>query len=1100
MLKHFYWRCLLRLMAVSVFFAVPVANSFAQISLPAQQMTIEQLSNEVAAQSDYKFFYSDRMSEMKINVPEIKNKGIEELLRTVFIDTGITYKLSEGIVYFSEAKSPVKSDSKQNNLLKGKVTDSKGLPLIGVHVKGKTSAAITDLDGNFILECNPGEELVFSYMGFISKTVKAVGTDMTLVMEEDKEALDEVVVTALGIKRSEKALSYNTQRVDAEQLTKVKDANFVNSLSGKVAGVTINASSSGVGGATKVLMRGTKSIAKGNNALYVVDGIPMFNIVGTEGGGRYDSQGSSEGVADINPEDIESVSILTGASAAALYGSDAANGVVLITTKKGAVGKARVTFSSQSDFSSPFVMPRFQNTYGNDRGAIKSWGDKLDSPSTFRPENFFNTGQTYINSLSLSAGTEKNQTFLSFSSTNSKGIIPNNTYNRYNFSLKNTTKLLNDKLTLDFGANYIIQNDRNMRNQGERFSPIVPLYLFPRGEDFNAVRAFEHYDEGRRISLPYWPYGEGGYMMQNPYWVAYRNISENSKDRYILSGALNYDILDWLKFSTRLRFDNATVRAENKLYAGTLLQLTGNSPKGYYAHSTGIERQLYSDAMFTVSKDFNKFSVNVNFGGIYSDRLNRIQDGFRGPLRPDGISNFFSPYNQSYTGQDASPLVMYDALRTISAFFSGEFGWNRMIYLTVTGRNDWTSALVNTRNKSFFYPSVGLSGVISEMVKLPSFVSYLKLRGSFAQVGNPPTAGLTSPTYTYNEQLGTWAAPTYVPITELFPESTNSWELGLNTKFFEGRISLDATFYKTNTFKQTFNPRITSSSGYSSMYIQTGNIENKGVELVLGYSDVFGGKFGWDSRFSFSANRNRIIELADKYKDPLTGIESSVKELRMGAVGDAEFILRKGGTLGDLYAKSDVLKDENGQILVNTADGSIYPDEKKEYFLGSVFPKCNLGWSNEFSWNGLNLGFLLTARIGGIVVSSTQAVLDNFGVSEQSVYWRERGGIPVNNGIVSAKNWFDVVAAGQGMMAYYTYSATNVRLQEAHISYQLPKKWFKDKMGITLGVTGKNLLMIYNKAPFDPEMTASTGNFYQGIDYFMMPSLRNMGFNVKIQF
>ena len=284
------------------------------------------------------------------------------------------------------------------------------------------------------------------------------------------------------------------------------------------------------------------------------------------------------------------------------------------------------------------------------------------------------------------------------------------------------------------------------------------------------------------------------------------------------------------------------------------------------------------------------------------------------------------------------------------------------------------------------------------------------------------------------------------------------------------------------------------------MYIQTGNIENKGVELVLGYSDVFGGKFGWDSRFSFSANRNRIIELADKYKDPLTGIESSVKELRMGAVGDAEFILRKGGTLGDLYAKSDVLKDENGQILVNTADGSIYHDEKKEYFLGSVFPKCNLGWSNEFSWNGLNLGFLLTARIGGIVVSSTQAVLDNFGVSEQSAYWRERGGIPVNNGIVSAKNWFDVVAAGQGMMAYYTYSATNVRLQEAHISYQLPKKWFKDKMGITLGVTGKNLLMIYNKAPFDPEMTASTGNFYQGIDYFMMPSLRNMGFNVKIQF
>lgn len=1098
--KNYHQVGLFRLLTSILFIIIGVSIARAQITLPPQQTTLQEVTKQISEQSDYKFFYSDKISITKIDVAGIKSMPVKKVLDTILQGTGISYKITDNVVYLASKTEPVKEGTVTKVVVKGTVTDDNGLPLIGVHVKGKTNAAITDLNGNFSLECNAGETLTLSYLGFKTKTIKVESSFMLIKMKEDKQALDEVVVTALGIKRSEKALSYNTQRIDSEQITTIKDANFVNTIAGKVAGVTINASSSGVGGATKVLMRGTKSIAKGNNALYVIDGIPMFNSMGEQGGGRFDNFGTTESAADINPEDIESISVLTGASAAALYGSDAANGVLLITTKKGKEGKAKITFSSQSDFSNPFILPRFQNRYGNKPGEIRSWGDKLSTPSTFNPRDFFNTGSTVINSLSLSAGTAVNQTFFSMSSTNSKGIIPNNAYNRYNFSIRNTTKLFRDKLTLDLGANYIIQNDRNMRNQGERFSSLVPLYLFPRGEDFNAVRAFEHYDAVRKISVPYWPYGEGGYMMQNPYWVAHRIITANTKERYILTGSLNYDILKCLKFSTRVRFDNSVIRFDERRFAGTTLQLTGNSPKGYYSHSTGNDRQIYADGMFTFIKDFSDFSVNINAGGIFSDRHNYILDGFRSPLKPDGIPNFFSPYNQAYTGQDAYPITAYDALRTFSLFFSAEFGWKRMLYLTVTGRNDWSSALVNTPKSSFFYPSVGLSGVISEMIKMPSFISYLKLRGSYAQVGNAPSAGLTSPTYSYDTQLGTWQAPSYVPIKELYSEQTSSYEAGINAKFFKGRISLDATFYKTNTYKQTFNPQITSSSGYSSMYIQTGNIENRGIELVLGYTDEYKGGFGYSTNISITANRNKVIELADSYTDPTTGKVSSIKELRMGGVGDAEFIVRKGGSLGDVYAKFDLQKDENGRILVNTADGSVHPDKANEFFLGSVFPKCNLGWSNELSYKGLSLGFLMTARIGGIVLSSTQAVLDHFGVSEQSAIWRDKGGIPVNNGKVSALNWYNVVGAGQGMMAYYTYSATNVRLQEAHISYTLPKSWFKNKLGMTLGITGRNLLMIYNKAPFDPEMTASTGNFYQGIDYFMMPSLRNIGFNVKLQF
>lgn len=346
-----------------------------------------------------------------------------------------------------------------------------------------------------------------------------------------------MVVTALGIKRQEKALSYNVQQVKSSAITDVKDANFINALSGKVAGITINTSSSGVGGASKVVMRGNKSITQSSNALYVIDGIPMYNV-SNGGDTEFGSRGATEAIADLNPEDIESMSVLTGASAAALYGSSAANGAIMITTKKGQAGTFSASYSNHTDFLKPFVMPKFQNRYGtgsygkSSGSPIYSWGEKLtDAARTgYTPDDFFETGYVTTNSVTLSGGTEKNQMFFSAASVNSEGIIPNNLYDRYNFTFRNTSHFLKDRLRVDVGANYIVQKDQNMTNQGVYSNPLVSAYLFPRGDSFEAAKIFERWDPARKIAVQYWPQGEGGDLrMQNPYWIAYRNPRNTDK-------------------------------------------------------------------------------------------------------------------------------------------------------------------------------------------------------------------------------------------------------------------------------------------------------------------------------------------------------------------------------------------------------------------------------------------------------------------------------------------------------------------------------------------------------------------------------------------
>ena len=997
-------------------------------------------------------------------------------------------RLTEG----AWATTPNNLQQNRNEMkVTGTVFDSTNEPIIGatVRVKGEQTATVTDIDGNFTLNAHTGATLIVSYLGHQTQevTVPAKG-NVTITLKSESRQIDEVVVTALGIRRSEKALSYNVQKVGTDDLTTVKNTNFMNSLNGKVAGININASSAGMGGATRVVMRGPKSISQSNQALYVIDGVPITNTSygAPKNEGMYASQPGSEGIADINPEDIESISVLSGPAAAALYGSAAAQGVVMITTKKGKEGKVSVTVSHSTQFANPFIMPEFQNEYVNKPGSVASWGEKKPSAyGKYEPKNFFNTGTNIQNNVALTAGNDKNQTYLSLGSTNAAGILPNNKYNRYNFTFRNTTSMFGDKLTFDFGLNYILENDRNLTAQGQYFNPLTSVYLFPRGESFDAIRTYEIFDPNRNIYVQNWNYGDA-LKMQNPYWVTNRMVRENHRSRYMLSGSLKYKISDWLDVTGRLRWDDAAVKQEDKRYASTI-EIFSHSKYGYYAHSKVNDQSLYGDIMANVNKSFDNFSIGANLGGSFT-RTKYNNEGFQGGLKAP--SNIFTPnaINHAEVTNANRPIYEQKKHAVNSLFANVELGWKSMLYLTLTGRNDWDSALDGTSNESFFYPSVGMSGVISQMAKLPQFINYLKIRASWASVGSAISPNITSRwRYEYDPTTGTYRTVTYRFPKTFYPERTDSWEAGITARFFNNALTLDLTLYHSNTRKQTFLRDITAG-GYDKEYIQLGNVRNRGIELSLGYNHRFG-DLDWNSSFTFSANQNKIIKLFD----------DDTEVAKKGGLNGAEIILKKGGTMGDVYMSTDFRRDNEGNIATDKTGNVMQQNLSNPKYLGSVLPKANLGFSNEFSWKGFNLGFLITARLGGIVLSQTQAILDSWGVSKASAYARNNGGINLNGGKISAENYYRIVGGDNPIWSEYTYSATNARLQEAHLGYTLPKKWLKG-MDLSLGLTANNLFFIYNKAPFDPESVASTGTYYQGFDYFMQPSLRSLGFNVKLKF
>ena len=623
------------------------AQSNIRITIKNAEITLQKALSEVERQSKLSVAYNQsQLSDKRQLSLNIVNQPLETALKTILKGTGFSYKLTDKYIMIVPEKKG--TNSQTTKTVKGKIVDEKGEPLIGVNVavEGTNTGTITDLDGNFSMSALSNSTLKVSYIGYATQLIPVSGKDFySITMRPDNEVLDEVVVTALGIKREVKSLTYNVQEMKAADLTTVKDASFMNSLAGKIAGVTINQSASGIGGSTRVVMRGLKSITNDNNALYVIDGIPMASMRSNQEKSFYENAdgGDSDGISSINPDDIESMSVLTGAAAAALYGSQGANGVVLITTKKGEEGKLRINYSNDTQFMSPLVMPEFQTTYGSLEGEFASWGAKKDA--TWEPKDFFQTGFTETNSLGLSAGNDRNQTYFSVASTNARGIIPNNTYNRYNFTLRNTTELIKDKLTLDMSASYVITNDNNMMSQGQYHNPLVALYLMPRGDDLNKYKVYERYNSEKYYDVQYWPYGNQGFAIENPYWIVNRENMSNHKSRYMFSANLNYKVFDWMNVVGRMRVDNSNDIYERKIAASSD-QLFASEYGNYMNMKSGY-KNTYGDVMAQINKRWENWGITANLGASFNHQTYEMTN-YEGHLAT--VPNFFSFNNISKNG------------------------------------------------------------------------------------------------------------------------------------------------------------------------------------------------------------------------------------------------------------------------------------------------------------------------------------------------------------------------------------------------------------------------------------------------------------------
>ncbi|WP_295730480.1 SusC/RagA family TonB-linked outer membrane protein [uncultured Muribaculum sp.] len=987
----------------------------------------------------------------------------------------------------------------------GEVLDANGDPLTGVSVsiEGKGMVGVTDLYGKFTVKASPGQTLLFTYIGFSPTKAKVTGQPMSVTMKEESTALNEVVVTALGIKRAQKALTYNVQEVSADEITGVKDASFVNSLAGKVAGININAASTGVGGSAKVVMRGTKSLTGNNQALYVIDGIPMPALGSAQGRDAMDSftgmGQSGDGASMINPEDIESISVLSGAAASALYGSDAANGVVLITTRKGREGATRVSYSNSTQFLSAMCTPEFQNTYGANTGDFWAWGDKLGEASTYDPTDFFRHGYNETNAVTITAGNSKNQTFVSLAATNAGGIIENNELARYNFTARNTTQLLPDKIRLDLGASYMNVREQNMLAGSQYMNPLIPLYLMAPSYSLDTYKMFEMYNPDRNFSTQYWPWGNMGLGMQNPYWITQRDMFINHKSRTLITAGLYFDnVIPGLNLSARAKVDSSHDRYERK-YAASTDAIFANEFGAYFL-TNNETLQLYADFMANYDRKFGDFSVNVVAGASIND-IDYSYNTDGGDL--NSVANRFTLNQISPTGTHRKEKQARYHDQTQSIFGTAQIGWKSMLYLDATGRIDWASALAGTTKDHVAYPSVGLSAIITEMIPglRDSFLSFLKVRGSYSEVGNAPRRYAPFKHYTFESGTPS-TTPTY-PNPNIEPERTKGWELGLSTRLWMDKINLNVSLYKTSTFNQLFKPSLSATSGYSSIYINGGRIDNKGIEVSLALNQPLG-PVQWTSNITYTLNRNKIVRLLPETVLP-DGTVISQNVLDIVGLGNVKSRLIEGGSIGDLYVTT-LQRDHHGKIVVDYVENDVYKDNTAGplgdgwVYAGNSEPKYTLGWRNSFNWKGLSLGFLVSGRFGGRVVSMTEAYMDQYGTSKASAEARDLGYVLINGRkMTKPEKFFRKVGAEIG--ENYVYKATNIRLAEISFGYDIPvNRWVSWIKGLNVSFIGRNLFFFYKEAPYDPEITASTDMGWSGMDYFMQPSLRSLGFSVKVNF
>ena len=992
-------------------------------------------------------------------------------------------------------------------VVKGVVCDAQGEAIVGVNIieKGTMNGVTTDRRGKFSLEVDLHGTLIVSFVGYRTRIIPVEGrTDFVITLEHDYILLDDVIVTALGLQKKESALSYATVQVNKNELVRVKDPNMIVALMGKVAGMQVNRSSSGMGGAVKVVMRGNRSVAGNNQPLYVIDGVPMLNesseqpytaIGGTADAGNRDA---GDGISNLNPEDIESISILKGAPAAALYGTQAANGVILITTKKGLAGKQEVAFTSSVAFDKAMMLPKLQNHYGMS-DEIESWGERENITTGNPIPSFFRTGVTAIHSLSFMTGNERVQTYFSYANTMGKGILGKHELSKHNINFRETATFYEGRLKIDGNVNLLSQHVKNRPVPGGFYmNPLVGLYRFPRGMDITEYKEhFEVWSEERHLNVQNW-HAPTEDFEQNPYWIQERITSRDQRTRAIVSLALNLKITNCFSVQARGNVDYVNDKFRQKYYASTAPALAGNN--GRYIDSGNEQVQTYGDVIGTYKGKFSDFSLDVSLGvSISRKKANELRyDSKTASLK------FANVFNIANINMNTSAYIseQIDAIREMqSLFITTQIGFRDYLFLDVSARNDWSSTLAYTSRESrgFFYPSIGVSCLMNRVLKLPEQVTSGKVRVAWSKVGNDIPLYITNPVAHVLAGGGIQASDA-ASFEEMKPEMSLSVEVGTEWKFFDSRLHIDFTYYQTHTKNQFFKLPAKDGDEYAYRYVNAGNIQNTGVELMIEGTPVEIKNFSWKTGINYAFNKNKVVRL-----------HAELPVFQYGPYGFSSSYamkLKKGGSFGDIYGKA-FKRDTDGKILYET-DGErqglpMIEGDGNTVKVGNANPDFTLGWTNTFSWKGLVLSLLVDGRYGGKVLSQTQADMDMYGVTKVTGDARDRGYVMLEGEkITNVKGFYKSIVGGRaGVTEYYMYDATNFRLRELALGYTFPKRWmeatkfFRD---VQLAFTARNLFFIYKEAPFDPDLILSTGNDNQAIEVYGMPTTRSMGFSLRVMF
>ncbi len=1037
----------------------------------------------------------------------------------------------------------------QDRQLSGTLRDeqSQGIAGANVVVKGTTQGTTTDASGGFKLSVPAGNSvLTVSSVGYVSKDISLSPgqTQLTVTLVADDRQLTEVVVTALGIKREAKALSYATQTIKPAQINEVRDGNVLNTLQGKIAGAYITQGSGGPGSGSRIVLRGNRSIQGTNNALMVVDGVPINNSTFGQATSDFGSVANSDGASNINPDDIENVTVLRGASAAALYGSQAANGVILIITKRGKAGRVAVDVNAGVSVDKPFALPFVQNQYGQgvggklDPAVGASWGaamtgqaytNYLGQPDTYsaQPNNirdFFRTAVSFNNSIGITGGSERSQTYLSYTNNSLQGTVPGNNLNRHTINLRLSNQI-SSKLSTDAKVTYINQAVVNKPRTGEENAPVIDIYQIPRNVGLGTAQNYAVQNSFGQPTPTAWPSTLSS-IYQNPYWMVNQTAINQYRDRLIGFVLAKYQVTDFLSIQGRANLDKYFDKNEESYGQGTILW--ANQAGGKFSRNNIVNTQSWYDLLIEGKNKLGPdFTLDYQAGGIIQDTryqsTNALADGLNVPNR----------YNLNF-GTNLSLGDDFSHVQTQSLFGQASLAWRDAVFVNASLRNDWSSTL--PKPYSFQYPSVGASVVLSDLLKLSGPLSFLKINGSYAQVGNGADPYLLQTNYSYSQGAGNGfiSRDGTQAIGNLKPEITKSLEVGIDARFLSNRIGATITAYKTNSINQLLKLGLAPASGFSNQYINAGDIRNMGLEVVINGTAIKTDRFSWDVTLNMGLNRNKIISLSPDIKTAF---------LSGGYGRSASPIVQEGGSYGDLVAYR-WQRDAAGQYVVSsqsqTTGGQtsivstgLPVATKDQEYIGNFNPKMLLGLTNTFTFKGFSLRVLVDGRVGGIAVSGTEMNLAFSGIPEVTAQKREGGwvlpattaGVTGADGktiegagkanaqaITAEQFWQTVSGKRYGWGEFFAYDATNFRVRELSLGYGIPVPSNFFIKSARLSFVARNLFWIYRGKSildipgvgkrtmwFDPDVNIGNGNF-QGVEYGTLPSNRSLGVNLKLSF